>query len=123
MTSYIGRFAPTPSGPLHFGSIFTALASYLDAKAHAGKWLLRIDDLDTPRVKSGATKSILETLELLHLFWDDEVLYQSTRTEVYDSALAELRLFGGRDLSDPDHLQRSNSTAMSRNESRTNNAG
>ena len=94
VANYIGRFAPTPSGPLHLGSIITALASYLDARAKAGKWLLRIDDLDTPRVKPGAIDSIFYTLDALKLHWDDEVLYQSERHNAYYSALEVLHKQG-----------------------------
>lgn len=83
MNSYIGRFAPTPSGPLHFGSIIAALGSYLDARSCHGKWLIRIDDFDTPRVRKGAIDSILTTLEQLGLFWDSDVVYQSSRIDTY----------------------------------------
>ena len=85
--SYIGRFAPTPSGPLHFGSIVAALGSFLDARSQQGKWLLRIEDIDTPRVKEGACDAILKGLECLSLHWDDEVIYQSQRLSVYEQAL------------------------------------
>ncbi len=87
---YTVRFAPTPSGPLHFGSIVTALASFLQARTRQGRWLLRIDDLDTPRVKPGASDDILKTLELLSLQWDGTVLYQSQRHEAYQAALEAL---------------------------------
>ena len=88
---YRGRFAPSPSGPLHFGSLITALASYLDAKAEGGEWWLRIDDLDPPRVARGATDSILRALEAYGLTWDGAVQYQRQRSEAYALALAELR--------------------------------
>ena len=88
---YIGRFAPTPSGPLHFGSIIAALASYIDARAMQGKWMLRIDDLDTPRVKPGSVDSILSTLECLGLEWDGDVVHQSTRLEHYLENLERLQ--------------------------------
>lgn len=80
---YVGRFAPTPSGDLHFGSLVTAIASYLDAKKVDGKWLLKIDDLDKQRVKENSVQSILKTLESLNLFWDSTESYQSHRLEVY----------------------------------------
>ena len=88
--SYIGRFAPTPSGPLHFGSIVAALASYLDARHNAGKWLLRIEDIDTPRVRTGADRQIINTLEMLGLEWDGAIIYQSKRLDFYEQALALL---------------------------------
>ena len=87
---YTGRFAPTPSGPLHFGSIVAALASYLDARHNGGKWLLRIEDIDTPRVRTGADRQIINTLEILGLEWDGDIVYQSERLDYYEKALAKL---------------------------------
>jgi glutamyl-Q tRNA(Asp) synthetase len=91
---YIGRFAPSPSGPLHFGSIVTALGSYLQARQRKGKWLVRIEDIDTQRTVNGADKIILHQLENLGLFWDDEVVYQSQRIPLYESALERLNKSG-----------------------------
>jgi len=88
--SYVGRFAPSPTGPLHFGSLVTALASYRDARANGGKWLVRIEDLDPPRVVKGAAEEILRTLERFRFEWDGPVLYQSTRTDAYREALERL---------------------------------
>jgi glutamyl-Q tRNA(Asp) synthetase len=88
---YIGRFAPSPSGPLHFGSLVAALASWLDARAAAGRWLVRIEDLDKPRVLPGAAGDILRTLRALGLEWDGEVLYQGRREALYRDALERLR--------------------------------
>jgi glutamyl-Q tRNA(Asp) synthetase len=87
---YRGRFAPSPTGLLHAGSLFTALASWLDARCNAGEWLLRIEDLDPPRESREAADGILSALETLNLFWDGQVLYQSTRSTAYDEALAAL---------------------------------
>ncbi|MBE0365236.1 glutamyl-Q tRNA(Asp) synthetase [Pseudoalteromonas ulvae UL12] len=87
---YRGRFAPSPSGPLHFGSLIAALGSYLDAKAHQGKWLLRIEDIDSPRVVPGASDSILRTLDAFALHWDETVVYQSQRHELYQHTLIQL---------------------------------
>lgn len=87
---YIGRFAPSPSGPLHFGSLVTALGSYLQAKSCFGKWLVRIEDIDPPREVKGASSLILKTLEALHLYWDDEILYQSNCSERYQAVLQSL---------------------------------
>ncbi|MFW5452860.1 tRNA glutamyl-Q(34) synthetase GluQRS [Thioalkalivibrio sulfidiphilus] len=91
---YIGRFAPSPTGPLHFGSLVAALASWLDARRHGGRWLLRIEDLDPPREVPGAADAILRTLEAFGLSWDGPVLYQSSRLETYWAALDELRAAG-----------------------------
>jgi glutamyl-Q tRNA(Asp) synthetase len=89
-TAYIGRFAPTPTGPLHFGSLLAALASYLDAKAHAGCWLVRIEDLDPPREDPHASASILRTLDAYGLHHDGEVRYQSLQTARYQERLDQL---------------------------------
>jgi glutamyl-Q tRNA(Asp) synthetase len=87
---YVGRFAPSPSGPLHFGSLVAAVGSFLDARAHAGRWLVRIEDLDPPRERPGAADQILRTLEALELHWDGPVLRQSQRESAYAAALARL---------------------------------
>ena len=87
---YVGRFAPSPTGPLHFGSLVAALASWLDARAAGGRWLLRIEDLDTPRNQPGATDDILRILEKLGLGWDGDVVFQSARTDAYREALKAL---------------------------------
>ncbi len=92
LSEYRGRFAPSPSGSLHFGSLIAATASYLDAKANQGKWLLRIEDLDQPRVQAGAIRSIIRLLEAYGFEWDEEILYQSQRFSAYESAINELSL-------------------------------
>ncbi len=89
-----GRFAPTPSGPLHFGSLVTAVASYCHAKSMKGKWLVRIEDLDTPRVTTGAADDILLAIEAFGFEWDDDVLYQSQRFQIYQGYLDELIQLG-----------------------------
>jgi glutamyl-Q tRNA(Asp) synthetase len=88
--NYIGRFAPSPTGPLHFGSLLAALASYLDAKSHHGQWLIRIEDIDPPREMPGATDLILKTLDTYGLFSDQNIIYQSQRSDVYQYALNQL---------------------------------
>jgi len=88
---YRGRFAPSPSGLLHFGSLIAALASYLDAKHNQGKWLVRIEDIDPPREKLGASAEILNTLESYGLNWDEDVLYQSQQSSLYLEVLASLK--------------------------------
>lgn len=87
---YVGRFAPSPSGHLHFGSLVTALGGFLQARSQGGRWLLRIEDIDPPREVAGATDSILRCLEAHHLFWDDEVIYQSNRGDLYNEKIQAL---------------------------------
>ncbi|MEP6702179.1 MAG: tRNA glutamyl-Q(34) synthetase GluQRS [Betaproteobacteria bacterium] len=89
---YVGRFAPSPTGPLHFGSLIAALASYADARAAAGTWLLRIEDLDPPREPAGAADQIVRTLERYGFQWDGAVMYQSQREPAYLAAFERLRL-------------------------------
>lgn len=86
-----GRFAPSPSGPLHFGSLIAALGSYLIAKTSGAKWLVRIEDIDPPREVKGASETILRQLEAFSLQWDDSVLYQSQRLDFYEHTLEDLR--------------------------------
>jgi glutamyl-Q tRNA(Asp) synthetase len=88
--SYIGRFAPSPTGPLHRGSLVAALASYLDAKAHHGKWLLRIEDVDEARTVPGAAEAILHCLAGFGMQWDGEVVWQSRRSALYQASFARL---------------------------------
>lgn len=87
----IGRFAPSPTGPLHFGSLVAAVASYCDAKSQGGQWLLRIEDVDTTRRVEGASEQIVQTLQRYGFMWDGDVIYQSQRTELYQQALDLLR--------------------------------
>ena len=98
MSSYVGRFAPSPTGPLHLGSAAAALASYLDARAHGGRWLLRIEDIDTPRTVAGAAQCLEEQLRYLGLEWDGPVIHQSRRLASYQQAFERLdsasRVFG-----------------------------
>ena len=89
-TQYRGRFAPSPTGALHAGSLATALGSWLHAKAHNGKWLLRIEDLDLPRCVPGADETIIQQLSACGLKWDEDIEYQSKRTHFYADALARL---------------------------------
>ena len=87
----IGRFAPSPTGPLHFGSLVCALASYLDVKSRGGQWLVRVEDIDPPREVAGSSDFILRQLEAHGLHWDSKVLYQSTRLDAYQEVLLELQ--------------------------------
>lgn len=87
---YIGRFAPSPTGPLHFGSLLTAVASYLQARANSGKWLLRIEDIDPPREQPGATDLIIGALEGYGFEWDGEVVYQSASNSAHHAAVQTL---------------------------------
>jgi glutamyl-Q tRNA(Asp) synthetase len=91
---YRGRFAPSPTGPLHFGSLVAAVASYIDARAHGGEWLVRMEDVDEPRTMPGAADNILQTLHDFGLLWDGDVVYQSRRKPLYEAALAQLRSAG-----------------------------
>ena len=91
---YIGRFAPSPTGPLHFGSLVAAVASYCDAKSHGGQWLLRMEDLDKPREVAYAADNILRSLEVFGFEWDAAILYQSQRNEIYEEYLHNLKRKG-----------------------------
>jgi glutamyl-Q tRNA(Asp) synthetase len=87
---YIGRFAPSPTGPLHIGSLATAVASFLHSRQSAGSWLVRVEDIDPPREVRGAADEILRTLEAYELFWDGPAIFQSARRAVYDAARSRL---------------------------------
>jgi glutamyl-Q tRNA(Asp) synthetase len=91
---YVGRFAPSPTGPLHFGSLVAAVAGWLDARQSGGQWLLRMEDLDRPRVVPGAADAILRQLENFGLAWDGAVVYQSERLELYEGAIRGLGSHG-----------------------------
>ncbi|NLY64997.1 MAG: tRNA glutamyl-Q(34) synthetase GluQRS [Alcaligenaceae bacterium] len=89
--NYTGRFAPSPSGPLHDGSLVAAMASFLDARAHQGKWLLRMEDIDTPRTVAGADRFIMQQLLALQMQWDGNVIWQSSRLQRYNSVFQALQ--------------------------------
>jgi len=91
---YVGRFAPSPTGPLHAGSLVAALASWLDARAHGGRWLVRIEDVDRPRCVAGADRLILQQLAACALLPDEEPMWQSRRTDGYQAALDRLVVDG-----------------------------
>ena len=91
---YCGRFAPSPTGELHFGSLIAAVGSYLDAKYHGGEWLVRIEDLDKPREVPAASYKILKSLEALGMEWDHEVIYQDQRKDIYEDVLTMLKRRG-----------------------------
>ncbi len=93
-TAYCGRFAPSPSGPLHFGSLLAAVGSYLDARSRGGLWRLRMEDVDRPRCSNQAAADILRMLEAFGFEWDGEVLYQSRRDEAYRAALEQMSASG-----------------------------
>jgi glutamyl-Q tRNA(Asp) synthetase len=92
--NYVGRFAPSPTGPLHFGSLVAAVASYLDARSHGGRWHVRIEDIDAPRTVPGAAESILATLVAMGFAWDGLVEWQGERLTRYAQALATLESLG-----------------------------
>ena len=91
MTRYRGRFAPSPTGPLHFGSLVAAVGSFLEARTRGGTWLVRIEDLDPPRVVPGSADDILRALQACGMEWDGEVVQQSERNDGYHSTLHQLR--------------------------------
>src|ERR1700722_2901688 len=91
---YVGWFAPSPTGDLHLGSLYTAAASFLDARAHRGRWLVRMEDVDRPRVVAGSAERILATLEAFGFEWHGEVLKQSDRDRAYAAALDDLHRRG-----------------------------
>jgi len=88
--NYVGRFAPSPTGPLHFGSLVAAMSSYLEAKSNHGKWLLRIEDLDPPREIAGSADQIITDLESFGFEWDDDIVYQSTHNDLYQDVINTL---------------------------------
>ena len=92
---YIGRFAPSPTGPLHFGSLLAAVGSYLESRSRSGLWLVRMEDLDPPREVAGSATDILRTLEAFGFEWDGGVMYQSSRSQAYGAVLTALH---NRDL-------------------------
>ncbi|WP_171519152.1 tRNA glutamyl-Q(34) synthetase GluQRS [Acinetobacter kanungonis] len=89
--AYVGRFAPSPTGPLHFGSLLTAVASYCDAKAQQGQWLVRVEDTDIPRIYPGSEQHILQCLDAFQLYPDAEIIFQKDRLALYEAVLEQLR--------------------------------
>lgn len=94
MSNYVGRFAPSPTGELHAGSLACALATYLDARAHNGVWIIRIENIDPPREKPGAIASQLSVLDAFEMYSDREIVYQSERSDLYEASLEKLRKAG-----------------------------
>ncbi|WP_455597508.1 tRNA glutamyl-Q(34) synthetase GluQRS [Acinetobacter pecorum] len=92
--AYVGRFAPSPTGPLHFGSLITAIASYCDAKANHGKWLVRIEDTDIPRIYPGSEEHILRAVDAFQLEPDAEIIFQKDRLDIYEDVIQQLRQQG-----------------------------
>ena len=92
--NYVGRFAPSPTGPLHFGSLITAIASYCDAKANHGKWLVRIEDTDIPRIYPGSEEHILRAMDAFQLEPDAEIIFQKDRLDIYEDVIQQLRQQG-----------------------------
>ncbi|WP_171478809.1 tRNA glutamyl-Q(34) synthetase GluQRS [Acinetobacter sp. RF14B] len=92
--AYVGRFAPSPTGPLHFGSLITAVASYCDAKAHQGRWLVRIEDTDIPRIYPGSEAHILRALDAFEFEPDSAIIFQKDRLELYEKVIQQLRQQG-----------------------------
>lgn len=91
ISPYIGRFAPSPTGPLHFGSLITAVASYCEAKHHQGKWLVRIEDTDIPRIYPNSEQHILACLDAFSLHSDSDIIYQKDRLAIYEDVLQQLK--------------------------------
>lgn len=92
--AYVGRFAPSPTGPLHFGSLLTAVASYCDAKAQQGQWLVRVEDTDIPRIYPGSEQHILQCLEAFQLYPDAEIIFQKDRLALYETVIEQLHAIG-----------------------------
>jgi len=92
--NYVGRFAPSPTGPLHFGSLITAVASYCDAKANHGKWLVRVEDTDIPRIYPGSEEHILRAMDAFQLEPDAEIIFQKDRLDIYEDVIQQLRQQG-----------------------------
>ena len=92
--AYVGRFAPSPTGPLHFGSLITAVASYCDARAHHGQWLVRIEDTDIPRIYPGSEDHILRAIDAFQFDPDADIIFQKNRLNLYESAIEQLHQHG-----------------------------